>query len=314
MTVREHGGKPSPRRAAPPVTYADTARGVLNAPEVPPERHPSVLGRAVTRLRGAMFVAATLTYFAVFMEPAQRLVLGPLVRLRPDRRRDMLRRWLMAHAKGIVNGARHVAGLDLVVKGAIPDEPCILVMNHQSVFDIPLAISLVSGPYPRLPVRQKYMRGIPGLSPLMRMLGCIPLSQQKIASRRELEALMDAADGVARGETSLLIYPEGHRSPDGELQPFMKSGLRLILGRARGRHVYLGVVDGLWQFRTFSETALRLGGARATVEVLGPYTIPEGKRELESFISELEERMRETLDSMRGTVRSDATRDGPAGA
>ena len=58
-----------------------------------------------------------------------------------------------------------------------------------------------------------------------------------------------AADQVARGELSTLIFPEGHRTRDGEIGPFMRAGLRAILLRAQ-RPVYLIVVDGLWRART----------------------------------------------------------------
>ena len=213
-----------------------------------------------------------------------------------------MRRWMQWHAHGILRSAQWLTGFRLSVEGTIPPTSCILVMNHQSVLDIPIAVSLVGGPYPRFPVRERYIRGIPGFSPLMRLARCIPVSQRRVALRAEVARLSAAAEQVARGEQSLVIFPEGHRTRTGEINPFMVPGLRLILERARGRPVFCVVVDGLWQLRTFSETAFGLGGASARVVVLGPFLAPERRAEIDQFIEKLRDRMVATLAGTRSSA------------
>ena len=133
----------------------------------------------------------------------------------------------------------------------------------------------------------------------MRLARCPFLDQGEGATRAELLALARAADDVARGEQSFLIYPEGHRSRDGRLQPFMPRGSRLVLERARDRPVYLVVVDGLWHLRTLADIAFRLAGSSARAVVLGPFAVPGENSEVGPFVEFLRERMAEALASLR---------------
>jgi 1-acyl-sn-glycerol-3-phosphate acyltransferase len=153
-----------------------------------------------------------------------------------------------------------------------------------------------------IPTRASYRFGIPGISSLIKLMRCPLVTQRAVIPRSELRALLDAAGQVARGEQSLLIYPEGHRSRNGSILPFMKPGLRLFLSRARERPVYIAVVDGLGHLRTFADTALRLSGTTGRVRVLGPYNTPPNDVELDGFIDSLRQRMVETLAELRRTA------------
>jgi 1-acyl-sn-glycerol-3-phosphate acyltransferase len=194
------------------------------------------------------------------------------------------------------------------VEGAIGPESCIVVMTHQSVLDIPIGLSLVPGPYPLIPTRDRYRIGIPGVSPLVRLARFPFVSQGQALTRKELRALITAADQVARGEQSLLIFPEGHRTRDGAIGPFMRSGLHLMLRRAR-RPVYCVVCDGVTQSRAVTDALTRIAGTRVQVVVLGPFPPPEAA-DIDTFIESLRERMIATLAAMR----AGNTRDMPNGA
>ncbi len=235
----------------------------------------------------------------VVMGPVQWLVVRPLCALMPARRGPIMRWWLRSHAGVVLGMARALGGLRLHVQGSLPETSCIVLMNHQSLLDIPVAVSLFRGPYPLIPTRAKYSRGIPVISGLV-SLGQFPsLSQGARATRAEHKAMMAAAEAVGRGERSLLIYPEGHRSRTGELQPFMTSGVQLMFRRAGECPVYLIVVDGLWRLRSMADIALRLAGSRAEVQVRGPFPIPAEPREHEAFIASLREEMVEMLEGLR---------------
>jgi 1-acyl-sn-glycerol-3-phosphate acyltransferase len=246
-----------------------------------------------------VFSASYLVYVLLVMAPVQQLVLRPLIHFLPARRKTLLGSWLMHQARVVLELARALAGVRFFIEGGIAKAACVVIMNHQSVLDVPLGVSLVPGPYPLIPTRASYRRGLPGISTLMRMLGCPFLSQGSQVTRAELVSLLRAADQVGRGEQSFLTFPEGHRSPDGEMLPFMTPGLRLVLERARGRPVYAVVVDGLHHLRAFKEIALRLAGTRVRVVVLGPYTIPPEDFQLGGFIDMVRDRMVETLARMR---------------
>ena len=241
-------------------------------------------------------------YLVAVMEPLQWLVIGPLCALNPKRRPAILRAWFRLQARLVLGLARRIGGLSVQVEGALPETSVILLMNHQSLLDIPVGVSLLRGPYPVIPVRAKYTRGIPGISSLARLGGFPALLQGSRATRAEYAALGAAADAVGRGERSMILYPEGHRSRDGLLQPFMSQGLRLLFRRAPQRPVYLAVIDGLWPLRGLKDIALRLAGRTARVEIQGPYPIPPDPHDHETFVTSLRAEMVAMLDRLRASV------------
>ncbi|MGH7721003.1 MAG: lysophospholipid acyltransferase family protein [Gemmatimonadaceae bacterium] len=280
----------------------DTSSTLRDAP--PPSPSPArgdVAEPNASWLRAPLslvFLACYVLYLVLFMGAGQRLVIWPLITLLPSRRRAIVRWWLRTNARATLGMARLLAGVRLTVQGSIADEPCVAVMNHQSVLDIPLGIYLIPGPYPLIPTRDRYGRGIPGISPLSRLARFPLLAQRRSVSRAELRSLVAAAEQVAAGQQSLLIYPEGHRTRRGEIAPFMKPGLRLILSRAR-RPVYVIVADGIWHVRTFIDAALRFVGTSIDVIILGPFTPPSNAAELDAFIDTLHRHMEAALVEIR---------------
>ncbi|MGI9078430.1 MAG: lysophospholipid acyltransferase family protein [Gemmatimonadaceae bacterium] len=258
----------------------------------------SQLGRAV---RSSAFIVAYFLSLVLVLGTGQRILIWPAIVFFPGRRRGIIRAWLALQAQATLAIARGLAGVRVTVRGAISPEACVVVMNHQSVLDIPLGIALVPGPYPLIPTRDRYSRGLPGISPLARMARFPFVSQGRTATRAELLAIRDAADQVARGEQSLIIYPEGHRTHDGLIADFMKPGLKLILSRAK-HPVYCIVADGMWHARTFADAALRFAGTSVSVTVLGPFQVPE-PHQIDSFIDELRTRMIEALAQIRNEAK-----------
>ena len=245
-------------------------------------------------------------YLGAVVGLGQRLLLWPMIALFPARRQSLVRAWLRAHARGTLALARVLAGVRVRVAGAVAAESCVVVMNHQSVLDIPIGLALVPGPYPLIPTRDRYRRGIPGISPLTRLARFPFVAQGRTLTREELRALLAAADLVAEGEQSLLIFPEGHRTRDGNIGPFMRSGLRLVLKRAR-RPVYCVVTDGVaesgaTQARTFADALTRFAGTRVRVTVLGPFPPPERTdAAVDAFIDQLHARMTAALAELRAS-------------
>ena len=249
------------------------------------------------------------------MGPIQWLVVQPLCRLMPARRASIARRWLRLNAHVVLDSARVLGGLNLRVRGAIPATSCIVLMNHQSLLDIPVGVRLIRGPCPIIPTRDRYTRGIPVISSMTRLAGFPSLRQGERASRAEHQAMVTTAEAVGRGDRSVLMFPEGHRSPDGEILPFMTSGLRMLFRRASHRPLYLVVADGMWQLRSFNDIAFRIAGSRVAAEVLGPYQIPSEPGEHEAFAVSLRDVMVATLARMRSGASSTlvASRAHPAG-
>lgn len=253
-------------------------------------------------MRSSAFLFAYTIYLMLAMGLGQRVLLWPAIWLFPRRRRRMVRAWLRFHARRTLGMARVIANVRLSVRGEIPPESCIVVMNHQSVLDIPIGLSLVPGPYPLIPTRDRYKWGIPGISPLGRLARFPFLSQKRVLSRAELAALLSAAEQVASGEQSLLIFPEGHRSRDGGLGRFMRNGLRIFLSRVE-RPVYCVVARGMVNARTFADGLANFANLDIRVRISGPIAPPSPGSDddtVDAFIDSLRERMLDMLAELDG--------------
>ena len=247
--------------------------------------------------RGALFFVVWLPYMLLLAAPIQRLLVWPLVTILPSRRASLMNAWMRLQANVIVVLTRTVAGVKLSVRGSLPAEAVVAVMNHQSVLDIPVAVTLFNGPGPLFPTRDRYRWRIPFISPFLRLARFPFITQRPSGLKDDLESLGDAADRVACGENSLLIYAEGHRTRDGEIGRFMRTGPRLILSQSR-RPVYTIVADGMWGARTFTDALAELGHSRVDIVISGPYD-PPAPENADQFLDQLREDMVATLASMR---------------
>ena len=249
-------------------------------------------------LRSMAFFAVAIGWLFV-VGLVLRLVVWPLAVLRPRARARLMDRYLRFHARFYLRMASALAGVRFQVRGQLPPGPCVVVMNHQSIFDILLLLWISQGPTPKIPTRDRYVRGIPGVSPMLRANRFPIIGQKRETLRADLETIAHAAQEVARGESAMAIYPEGHRTRDGEIGPFMVRGLRTMLENAPGVPVWCIVADGMWGARTFADTAVQIADARIVADILGPFAAPAQPAELDGFIAGLRDRMVAHLAEMR---------------
>lgn len=120
-------------------------------------------------------------------------------------------------ARWVVRLAVWVAGIRLETRGPDPwrmPQPCVYLCNHVSNIDPPVVFLCL----PRVAVLGKaVVFRIPLLGHALNLAEFIPVERGQADSRRQ--ALEAGIDRLQRG-LSLLIFPEGTRSPDGRLLPF----------------------------------------------------------------------------------------------
>src|SRR2546423_10033909 len=97
----------------------------------------AVIARAVRAVRSLAFFVVYFAYLIFAVGLVQRLVIWPLALLLSGHRRSIVGWWLRLHARSTLAQARWLANVRVSTRGAIAPGPCLLVMNHQSVFDIP---------------------------------------------------------------------------------------------------------------------------------------------------------------------------------
>jgi 1-acyl-sn-glycerol-3-phosphate acyltransferase len=126
-------------------------------------------------------------------------------------------------AKSILIAGR----IKVKVKGLSKIDPttsCIYMCNHQSNFDIPVLLAYLKVQFRWLAKAELFR--IPLFGFAMRRAGYISIDRTD--RQAAFTSLKKAAKTIREG-ASVIIFPEGTRSPDGNISPFKKGGFVLAL-------------------------------------------------------------------------------------
>ena len=188
-----------------------------------------------------------------------------------------------------------VAGARIGPPLTIPCRPGVLViMNHQSLLDIPLVVRSVEDGYPRIVTRQRYARGIPVISHMVRLYQ-YPVVDPQATVKKHIHGLREAS---RNGETPIAIFPEGSRSRSGEMSAWKRTGLKLLLSQ-RQWTVYLVVADGMWRARSVGGFMKDAPTMDIHTEQVGPFESPPPDGDLDGFIDDMRGRMEDALHELR---------------
>jgi 1-acyl-sn-glycerol-3-phosphate acyltransferase len=102
--------------------------------------------------------------------------------------------------------------------------PYIFMSNHQGSYDIFALLGHL--PYQFKWLAKKELFSIPFFGWTMAAAGYISIDRE--GTRETVEAMNVAAQKIREG-MSVVIFPEGSRSPDGSIQPFKKGGFTLAI-------------------------------------------------------------------------------------
>lgn len=243
-------------------------------------------------LRGVRSLVAVLLVGAWFIPGSLvlRLLVLPATWVAPHLRLPLVAVYMKVMASGIVR-ILTLGGARFRHLGTIPTAtPVLIVANHQSLVDI-LQVTLMARPrVPAFVTRRRYTRFVPLVSACIRLLGC-PIVDPKRDPAGAVEAIRRSARELPHG---LLIFPEGHRSRDGEILPFRPSGFVTTL-RERSQPVYLVVNDGTFRVRRFVDLLFRVHLIHAVSEVMGPFEPPADPEGLPVFLEALRGRLVDRL-------------------
>jgi len=102
--------------------------------------------------------------------------------------------------------------------------PYIFMSNHQGYYDIFTLLSHL--PYQFKWLAKKELFSVPILGWTMAAVGYVSIDR---GGTRDTVRAMDEAAQKIRDGMSVVIFPEGSRSPDGSIQPFKKGGFTLAI-------------------------------------------------------------------------------------
>jgi 1-acyl-sn-glycerol-3-phosphate acyltransferase len=161
----------------------------------------------------------------------------------------------------------------------LPDGPVIFMSNHQSNFDI---LSLLAAmPRQFYWIAKKELFEIPLFGHSMRRGGYIPLDRSD--GRKALQSLDEAAATIRQGK-SVVLFPEGTRTTDGNLLPFKRGGF--VLARKADVPVVPVTINGSGRINPANRIRLYSGDISITLH--SPVVSPPGlrKSDAESWMME----------------------------
>jgi 1-acyl-sn-glycerol-3-phosphate acyltransferase len=184
----------------------------------------------------------------------------------------------------------------------VPSEPGVLIlMNHQSLFDIPLVVQTVQDGYPRFLTRQRYInRWIPVISQMIRLYQ-YPVVDPTANADVIRESLDELERTGAESDLPIAVFPEGTRTKDGAIGRFKKGALVRLLG-ARPWTVYVFVADGFWRAAQFRDFVRGLPLVEGKMEHAGTLEWTDPSADPTPLIVRVREMMIERLSAMRNEV------------
>lgn len=251
--------------------------------------------RLLSALRSLLAMSLCLLLLGVAAPVTLYLFVLPWVALRPSQAKRVGADWVSWLARSLTFFMR-AGGARFEFEGEIDcSQPSVVIMNHQSLLDIPPLINILKQRLPRFVVRAKYAKGIPTVSQAIRFIDCIPVDPRRERAGAVLALQRAAREGL---QHAVLVYPEGHRSRDGEIQPFRPAGLMALL-QEKPLPVWIIVNDGLWRLRTLTDTLFALQTVRCRMKALGPVMSPDNPDDLPTFIEERRQILIQELARMR---------------
>lgn len=183
------------------------------------------------------------------------------------------------------------AGIHLDVDGLenLPDEPCIIMFNHQSALDILAYMSIL--PIDWRAIMKKEVGQIPFIGWVARLSGHYLVARD--GSSSDTKEVKKIVSKIRSGPT-VVVAPEGTRSKDGKLLPFQKGGF-LIAVLARVPVVTMVITGGA---ELLSKGSRHPNPGTMKIKILPPISVdemPKGREGREQLMHIVRKQMEDVL-------------------
>ena len=171
-----------------------------------------------------------------------------ILRVTPKRLQNIVVR---AFNRTIYDSLR-ILGTSYRVIGQIPElhnYPCIIISNHQSMFDMPWLYTVFNKYHPRYVAKIELAKKIPGISICLRKGGSALIDRKN--SKQAFNEIQSLAQRMKDQGFSTIIFPEGTRARDGNLKKFKSSGIKELCTNL-GKTVLIPVaLDNSWKLMRY---------------------------------------------------------------
>jgi len=206
--------------------------------------------------------------------------------------------WSIARLNRALIGTLRIVGTKIVRDGEPPykdDTPCIVVSNHQSLFDIPLLATSFPWAKPRYVAKQELGKWIPSVSLNLRRGGSALIDRRD--PRQAIPAIKALGARLTEKRFGAVIFPEGTRARFGELKQFHPAGLAALIQTAPDAKIIPVVIDGTWRLSAYSFGPIP---RNQTIRVRYLAEVDRNGRHARVVNGELQEVIRQNLEALRG--------------
>lgn len=156
--------------------------------------------------------------------------------------------WVMAALQWTLLMVYRVFGTTIKVErpdDLLPGTAYNILSNHQSLLDIVMIGGTLVSNLPKYVAKAELRNWIPSISLNLKWGQNAVIDRDD--PRQALRAIKEMAQNAQRRAVSACIFPEGKRSPDGELLPFKTAGTKVMLREANELPVVPAVISGSWR-------------------------------------------------------------------
>ncbi len=162
--------------------------------------------------------------------------------------------------------------------------PCIIVANHQSMYDISPIVWHMRKHHPKFISKKELGKGIPSVSYNLRHGGAALIDRKD--KEQAFKAILNLANYANKNNRSVVIFPEGTRSRNGQPKKFQQGGLKILLKKMPNATVIPISINNSWKTLRYGRFPLGIG-YRLEFEVHKP--LSAGELPPEALIAKLED-------------------------
>lgn len=126
-------------------------------------------------------------------------------------------------------------------------QPVIIVANHQSMWDIPPLIWFLRKIHPKFISKIELGSGIPSISYNLKHGGSVLIDRKD--PQQATAEIHKMGQYISQNRRSVVIFPEGTRSRDGNPKPFKRKGLKVLFEEAQEALILPVSISNSWKLQ-----------------------------------------------------------------
>jgi len=137
------------------------------------------------------------------------------------------------------------------------NRPLIIVANHSSTIDIPAVIVGFRKNHPKFISKIELANWIPSISYNLRYGGSVLIDRKN--PRKAVKDILTLGKHIEANNYAACIFPEGTRSRDGKIKPFMPAGIASLIKSSPSALVVPFAIDGIYELVKNGSFPMTLG-------------------------------------------------------